>query len=460
MQPIRRLIVWAVDPDADLGPLLGEFAQISPRFEVIDRRRVMIDINGPARYFGGEDAVASRVAELFMVHGLVCGVGVADGYVATCAAALQSAGGAPPMPVVVPKAGSQRYLEPMSVARLVQIADLPAEFADLMGRLGIRTCGDLIRLPPQRLMARFGVVGELAHRLALGHDRYPLVTVTPEVEQRIEVLFDDPVTQVDQVAFATKRLVDPVIDELSRAGCICTRFDVAIETEHGERIDRSWYLDGGFGVAAVVQRIRWQLEAWVDTPGAVTAGVVLVAVTIAETRAGTGEQVGLWGQRSRADDAAARAIDRLGALVGAEAVQMAIWSGGRLVDERYRLVPANSLDEFEMTAPRHLRAWRGAFGGMSPTQVRSEPLSIELIDHRGHPVVVSGRGELSASPATMAIDGRDLRIIDHAGPWLIDQRWWSPLRRRVAQVQVIDELLGAHLLWRRDQRWWLVGCYG
>jgi len=460
MQPIRRLIAWAVDPAADLGPSLGEFAQISPRFEVIDRRRVMIDINGPARYFGGEDAVALRVAELFMAHGLVCGVGVADGYVATCAAALRSASGAPPVPVVVPAAGSQRYLEPMSVAQLVQIADLPAEFADLMGRLGIHTCGDLVRLPPQRLTARFGVVGEHAHRLALGNDRYPLVTVTPEVEQRIEVFFDDPVIQVDQVAFATKRLVDPVIDGLLRAGRICTRFDATIETEHGERVDRSWYLDGGFSVAAVVQRIRWQLEAWVDTPGAVTAGVVLVAITIAETRAGSGEQIGLWGQRSRADDAAARSIDRLGALAGTDAVQMPIWNGGRLVDERYRLVPASSRDEFDAAAPRHLRAWRGAFGAMSPTQVRSEPLSIEVFDHRGHPVVVSGRGELSASPATMVIDGRALQIIDHAGPWLIDQRWWSPLRRRVAQVQVIDEVLGAYLLWRRDQRWWFVGCYG
>ena len=460
MDPIRRLIAWALDPEADLSPLLDDVAQIAPRFEVIDRRRVMIDIKGPARYFGGDDAVASQALELFRMHGLTCGVGVADGYIAASAAAVQSARCVPPVPVVVPHGGSQRYLEPMSVAHLVQIAELPTEFAELMGRLGVRTCGDLVRLPPERLMARFGLVGEQAHRLALGQDRSPLVATTVESEQRIEVVFDDPVMHVDQVAFAVKRSVDPVIEALSRAGQICTCFVATIETEHGECTGRSWYLDRGFGVAAVVQRIRWQLEAWVDTPGAVTAGVVLVGITIAETRAGIGEQTHLWGQRSRADEAAIRAIDRLGALVGSEAVQMAVWSGGRLVDERYRLVPANTVDAFESSAPAHLRAWRGALTGLSPALVRSAPESVEVLDGEGRSVVVSGRGELSASPAVMVVDGRQRQVLDHAGPWLIDQRWWSPARRRVAQMQVVDEVLGASLLWRRERRWWLVGSYG
>jgi protein ImuB len=462
MKPIRRLALRCVDRTADLTPVLAGLAQIAPRFEVIDPSWLMIPTRGPSRYFGGDLAVAERVRDLVIADGTPCGIGVADGYLAANVAALQSIHGHrdAPEPVVVPPGGSQRYLAPLSIGRLVQLGDLPVEFGDVMVRLGVLTCGDLVRLPAERLSARFGLVGEQAHRLAVGDDRAPLVTATPAPDRSVQVVFEQPVLQADPVVFAAKRLADPLIEGFLRDGCVCTRFTAMIETEHGERSERSWYLDRGFGVAAVVQRIRWQLDAWMNEPGAVTAGVVLVRLVPDQIRAGTGEQTRLWGQRSRADDDATRAIARLGALVGEAAVRVPVWSGGRLIHERYRLLPATSVDDADVHTTHHREAWRGALGVPSPAMVHAQPRAIEVLDGEDRPIVVSGRGELSGTPSLMVIGGERRRIIDWAGPWLIDQRWWSSGgRRRLAQMQVIDQAKGAHLLWRREQLWWLAADY-
>ena len=47
-----------------------------------------------------------------------------------------------------------------------------------------------------------------------------------------------------------------------------------------------------------------------------------------------------------------------------------------------------------------------------------------------------------------------------AGPWLIEQRWWEPLRhRRLAQFQVVTDDGDAYLVAAERQRWWILATY-
>ena len=59
----------------------------------------------------------------------------------------------------------------------------------------------------------------------------------------------------------------------------------------------------------MVERVRWQLDAWINLPRGseqeITGGIVLVRLTPDEVRADIGSQLGLWGGQSEADRQAA-----------------------------------------------------------------------------------------------------------------------------------------------------------
>src|SRR5206468_7452661 len=120
---------------------------------------------GPSRYFGGDETLAARVGEAVETVA-PCRVGVADG---PFAAELAARGH-----VCVPPGESAAFLAPFPVGALEQ-----PELADLLVRLGVRTLGDLARLPGPAVLARFGLDGLRAHRLACGLDERPLATRVP-----------------------------------------------------------------------------------------------------------------------------------------------------------------------------------------------------------------------------------------------------------------------------------------
>jgi nucleotidyltransferase/DNA polymerase involved in DNA repair len=110
---------------------------------------------GPARYFGGEEVLATLIIEATSDITTV-EVGVADGLFAALLAA-HAAGG------VVPPAGTPQFLAPFPVDVLGHL-----ELAELLHRLGIRTVGDFAALPESHVLGRFGADGVACHRVARG----------------------------------------------------------------------------------------------------------------------------------------------------------------------------------------------------------------------------------------------------------------------------------------------------
>ena len=86
----------------------------------------------------------------------------------------------------------------------------------------------------------------------------------------------------------------------------------------------------------------------------------------------------------------------------------------------------------------------------------------ELTDADGRAVQVSGRGELSGIPATLAIAGGPPQAITGwAGPWPLDERWWESRRhRRLARFQVVTADGAAHLVLAEHRHWWVAASYG
>jgi protein ImuB len=400
---------------------------------------------GPSRYFGGDESLAARALEVAAAAGVPeARVGVADG---TFAARLAARIASPGVAHVVEPGGTRAFLSPWPVAVLRGVVGERPEdgiaFADLLTRLGLRTLGDLAALPAPSVLARFGTDGARAHRLACGEtdQAAPPAPPPPDLVETAEL--DPPATRVDEVAFAAKALADELLARLDALGLACDRVVVEAETEHGERHARCWRHEGGLTAAALVARVRWQLDAWLtgrdgeEGDDDATAGLVLLRLAPDRVVPATSRQLGFWGGDAAAHDRAARVLARLQGMLGHDAVVTAVVGGGRAPGERVRWVPwGEPRDDTLDGAP-----WPGAVPGPPPARVHSERVPAELLDAVGAPVCVSGRGEASGDPAELrcaVLPGGGGAVTAWVGPWLHDLRWWTRhTRRRRALWQVV-----------------------
>ncbi len=264
-----RLVVLPHDPARDaraFEPVVAAVEELAPGVEVVRPGTCAVGARGPARYFGGDRAVADRLARQVAARtGVTCSVGVADGRFAAALAARRGA--------VVPRGGSRAYLAPFPVEAL----GLP-ELPDLLRRLGLRTLGAFAELPARDVLARFGPDGARGHRLARGLDDRPLAARLPVPELSVQTELDPPVERVDTAAFAARTLAERLHERLARRGLACTRVAIEAQTEHGEQLTRLWRHEGVLTPAAIADRVRWQLDGWLTgtarvLPRADSAGV-------------------------------------------------------------------------------------------------------------------------------------------------------------------------------------------
>ena len=459
------------DPDGDarrFDEIVTAIAALIPRIEITEPGMLSFLAKGPSRYFGGEAAMAERMtalattaaasaSSLAAVGGF--GMGVADGRFAATIAAQQAA--ARGSPVIVPTESTADFLAPLPVHLLASVAGLDDEFVELLQRLGIRQLGQLAALSVADVLARFARQGEFAHRIASGGDDRPPDTVEPPSGLVALQVLDDPAHHVDTLVFICRQLADQLVGALSADGKVCTRLIITAETEHSERNERLWYRSTGLSAAAMVERARWQLDAWVNS-AALSAGVTMLRLEPIEVRSDDGVQLGLWGGRTQADEWAARAVARLATLAGAENVLVPAATGGRLPGDAYTWVPAVTADLAEPS--QRLTPgdgpWPGSLPSPSPAAVYAEPSLIDVLDDAGRPVKVTGRGAVSAAPATVKRGTATEQVASWAGPWPLEERWWDATRsRRSARFQLLTASGSLLLVSLEKQRWWLLGEY-
>lgn len=456
--------------------VLRALEDLTPRVAVHRPGLVSFPARGPARYFGGDDAVARRALEL------LAGVEVSGGRVGmagTGFAASLAVRRAEPV-LVVPDEETTGFLAGHPVRVLADRDHDDArewdELVGLLSRLGLHTLGDLAALPEAAVAARFGSAGVAAHRLARGAGEPPPATEGPPSELGVSEELDPPARRVDTATFAAKALADRLSELLTLRGLACTRVLVEAETDRGERLARRWRHEGSSTAGALAQRVRWQLEAWLTgrrpgsaelEPGAEPAGGLVLLRLVPEglTPAG-GRQLGFWGGDERAAGRAQRALARLQGMLGYEAVVAPALEGGRVPAERARWVPwgepraSHGGKAPGGEAPGGKAPWPGSVPGPAPARVYDPPLDAELTDVSGHPVRVSGRGEVTSAPARLACaalpgfqpEGRSgglgelggvggvggVEVEAWAGPWVQDVRWWAPAeRRRRALFQLV-----------------------
>ena len=469
------LEIWELDESRDaraFEAVLVTLSDIAPRLEVTEAGRCAVPTRGPSRYHGGDRALAElvleRVTRALPVETPV-GIGIADGPLAAALAAEEAIERHQGRPVVVPPGGAAQFLAPLPVTCLTRVGLIPgaaasgsasgtgsgsttSELVDVLRRLGIRTLGRLAALSVPDVAARFDQIGLAAHRLASGREERPPHVTEPPPDLRVSAALDPPAERVDQAAFMAKALADSLHDELAGRGLACTRVLVAAETEVGDRIERLWRHEGSLSASAIAQRVRWQLDGWLSSGRSLArthGGVSRIELIPDEVVPDSGRQLGFWGGGSRSGERALRALARVQALVGVEAVVVPEWQGGRSPADQYRLVPIDAVDlgardergvsQGGEATPGESAPWPGALPSPSPAVVWPRPVVADVVDADGRRVGVGGRGLISSPPARVSVDGGSwIDVVSWAGPWCVEERWWDPIaHRRRARLQVV-----------------------
>ncbi|GAB3984754.1 hypothetical protein GCM10027615_73030 [Plantactinospora veratri] len=175
-----------------------------------------------------------------------------------------------------------------------------------------------------------------------------------------------------------------------------------------------------------------------------------------------GLQPGLWGETGAERERAHRALSRVQGILGPESVVTAVLGGGRSPADQTRLVPWG--DERAPVRPA-APPWPGRLPSPAPAVVLPEPLPAAVYDAAGELVRVTARLAVSAPPARLELTAAvasvgSVEIVNWAGPWPVDERWWAPAEaRRRARFQMGLADGTALLLSLAGGRWWVEAIY-
>ncbi|MGP4015459.1 DNA polymerase Y family protein [Saccharopolyspora sp. 5N708] len=487
-----ELVVCEHDPARDarlFEPVVTAVEELIPGVEIVRPGLVSVPARGPARYFGSEEAVAERLVDQIDAQvGVECQIGIADGLFAAVLAARRGK--------LVAPGRSRDFLAPLLIEEIDQLADQlteqraadQAELVDLLRRLGIRTLGEFAALSASDVATRFGRAALLAHRAAGGREERPVQRRQPPPDLVVVENLDPPVDRVDRAAFVAKILADQLHARLGDLGLACTRLGISARTEHGEELHRVWRCAAPLTPVATADRVRWQLDGWLNGRSGSqrpTAGVSVLSLRPEEVVGAGGLQLDLLSAATgEADARAGRAFARVQGMLGPEGVLTGVLGGGRDPRDQVRFVPWG--DE-RRPALLTDRPWPGRIPSPSPSVVPDSPWPAVVLDAEGRPVGVTDRHRLTAAPSRVEVSGGRSRAVSRwAGPWPVAERWWVELLaagagqtapaaqvppRQVVRIQVVLEADSgpgaadldagevALLLVHEAARWWVQGAY-
>ena len=196
-------------PLPEPGALLAIARSFTPRVEARSPTPVLLDLSGLGRLWPtphelGRALVAAAAAKAIEAQAALA---------FSRGAALVVARGCPGL-TVVPAGGEAKALAPLPLALL----ELPEEQQQLLVRWGLRTIGDLARLPPAALAARLGPAGPRLVELARGEDAgvFQRAALPERFETTLEL--DWPVDGLEPLAFLLQRALEPLAEALAVRG--------------------------------------------------------------------------------------------------------------------------------------------------------------------------------------------------------------------------------------------------
>ncbi len=345
---------------------------------------------------------------------------------------------------LVAKSGSSSVVLPASQhAERRFVRDLPIGVLEpepqvlaALSRFGVRTVGELLRLPAHNLVARLGPAASVLLRRARGEEEDGGFVPTPcapsfrEGEQ-----LDWAIDNLEPLAFVLRGLFDKLLARLALFGYGADEILLDLVFDEGGRSTRQVRL------AAPTREVRPLLElcrlALAERPPEQAVSAVEVTLVPAATRLW---QLSLFEPVGPSPDKLAVTLARLQALCGEGRVGT-IAPVDSYENDSFCMQPFalsnTALAEGSIVAVRTLRRMR-------------PPVEVEVVCRGERPREISGKG----------------RVVRSSGPYRRSAPWWGrgePVLRDVYDVWLADgttyRLLHEHNEVAGREQWLLEGCY-
>jgi protein ImuB len=290
------------------------------------------------------------------------------------------------------------------------VAPLPLELLQIdpgicerLRLLGVATLGELAALPHGPFVRRFGAEAASWHDRARGVDERPL-RPRPRALRIDRTLYGEgEASSEEQVLFALRTLVGWVVDDLAAAGRRAGRLVLTLECEDGElRVLTTRVAQPTALPATLFELLRARLEGVTLT--APVGGLRLAA----EELASGGVALSLFAASDPDPDAIGVVLARLDAALGeGKALRARVVDGPR-IERRFVLEPF-ALETLAARGPRLEPPPLAATATLQLRIVAARPVDVR---------VFAGAPRFVGSPPQ--------HVVDHAGPWRVEERWWGP----------------------------------
>ncbi len=216
-------------PRADaLVELAREF---TPRVEARTPSPVLLDLHGLGRLWPTPDELGRALVAAASARSLETQVALAF----SRTVALVLARSCPGL-TIVPAGAEAAALAPLPLEKLA----LSQERQEILRRWGLRTIGDVARLPARGLAERFGPEGPRLVRLARGEDDGILVRTLPAECFETTLELEWPVEGLEPLAFLLGRVLEPLCESLRargrKASALALAFGLVDGTTHARAL--------------------------------------------------------------------------------------------------------------------------------------------------------------------------------------------------------------------------------
>jgi DNA polymerase-4 len=211
------------------------FHTITPLVEPIASDEAFLDVGGARRRLGSPAEIAALIrARVLDQYGITCSVGVAS---SKFVAKLASKQCKPDGMLVVPPDEVVAFLHPLPVSALWGVGERTEQS---LVRLGIRTVGDLARVPSATLQRELGQAagGHLA-ALAWGRDERQVVAHVPDKSIGNEETFAADVDDPEVIRRELLRLSERVAARMRKSGHVGRTVSVKLRKADFSTINRS-----------------------------------------------------------------------------------------------------------------------------------------------------------------------------------------------------------------------------
>lgn len=388
---------------------------ISPRVEATAQDTLVIDISGLSHLFGAPPQIAQRLAKATKNLGLEANVAIARNPQAAVLAARGMAG-----IVVIPAGEEAGYLSKLSI----DVLQLAPEMAETLECWGIRTSGDLARLPEIELSERLGQEGLRLQAFARGAGARLLVPHEAPLAFEDDRELDYALEMLEPLSFVLSGMLVELCKRLAQHSLAASQVSLSLELDSRavRFYERAFKLSVPTRDSKVLLKLL-QLNLEAHPPEAAIVKVRL-GLEPAQPRI---TQHGFFVTSGPEPQKLELALTHIANLLGEERVGSP------------ELLDTHCPDAFRMVKFRG-RVLEEKFSRkkQSPAQIESRG---QAVMRRFRPPVRARVWLRDGCPISLSFMGRHGKVVAASGPWRTTGDWWRDSRWQRDEWEVAASLV-------------------